>query len=148
MSFESLVALCPSIQVFTVGDGAEFFSFNEQMAYKATSGLGLLDLTAVSGWKLLRRCLLFIDLDDHLIDSIPSVENRPPAPYREFAETFVVLKDPEFLSKLRDEWTSHLQRLERIEVIAAVYDFTQAEKIYRPLIFGADCGLGRLHFTN
>ena len=39
MSFESLVALCPSIQVFTVGDGAEFFSFNEQMAYKATSGL-------------------------------------------------------------------------------------------------------------
>ena len=147
MSFAALVAFCPLVEIFKVGDGGDFFSFNEQTAFKFVSGLGLGDLPSVSAWSRLEECLLIVDVDDHAVDVLPPVDEHPPGLFREFAETFVVLKDAEFVPRLKREWRASLTRLRRMEVIVSVYDFATAEKIHRPLIFASQCGLQQLHFT-
>ena len=150
LSFEALVHSCPLIQVFKIGDSSDCLlenSFGEQDDYKHVSGLGLMDLATLSAWKYLKECILFVDVDDHAVESLPAIDVHPPGLFREFAETFVRLKDADFLPRLQEELKSECRRLERIEVIASVYDFSEARHSFRPLVFASRCGLGRLHFT-
>ena len=49
---------------------------------------------------------------------IPSVGRYPPG--REFAEMFIVLKDANFLPRLKGEWSKSLIRLENMEVVAYI----------------------------
>lgn len=59
LAFESLVQSTPRVEVFKIGDSSDFYSFNEQNAYKNVSGLGLIDLSSLTLWKCLRECVLF-----------------------------------------------------------------------------------------
>merc|ERR1719193_202065 len=146
MSFESLVHSSPMIEIFKIGDNNDFYSFNEQNAFKYVSGLGLIDLNYLSAWKFLKECLLIVDVDDHGIHIIPSIEDHPPGIYREFPETFIILKDKDLVPRLKAEWAKECPFLMRLEVIASVYDFGRTEHSFRPLIYATRCGVGTLHF--
>ena len=135
-SFAAIVSSTPYLEKFS-GD----FGGGDGL-----SGLRLMDLVAVCGWRRLRTCSLTIDITEEDLASPPPETQRK----------FVKLKNSYFAPNLVQQWKERLEKLEMIDISCRIvegdkyrineFDSDIDRVAVYPMIFGSTCDCGKVHF--